>query len=390
MTVKFSRKGIVLFLLLIPVFLPISIDYFTTSLHLYRFSTYVVVAVLLIRFVINKRAPSAITAFALAMQAWILLSTAIGGGDTNTALMTLLRIGIACVVFDVYRDHLSTLLRVLMIHSELCVYGNFLTILIAPNGLYSRSISAYGASEEWLLGVDNYFVQWLFPALVIAWIYNTYFHSRNRGFALSIIVLLTEFMHGSATGIVGVVLFFALMLVPEVRHFFTPIRSIAISCIIWLLIVIFRIVNIFAPIVLRLGKNLTFSGRLAIWDNAIHAITINPVIGYGVLTNDEMVQYLGLSSNGLWTGATHCHDQLLQIAFQGGMVALLLFFTVLGILVKKSIAQWPNKQAQIAVYAVSAYIIMCTTEIFIYPVMFIIFPLMNVVLDSLKDQKEGE
>ncbi|KAA8827011.1 O-antigen ligase domain-containing protein [Bifidobacterium tissieri] len=344
--------------------------------------------VVAVRFVLNKQAPSLLTLIAISMQAWIFLATARGGGDTSTALMSLLRLSIVCLVFDVYRDSLTTLIRVLMLHCEICVYGNFLTLLIAPEGLYSRSVSAYGVSQEWFLGVDNYFVQWLFPALVIAWVYNTYFTKEARGMVLSFVTLLTEFMHGSATGIVGVTLFFILMVVPKAGYFFTPIRSIVIASSVWLLIVIFRIVNIFAPIVLKLGKNLTFSGRLAIWDNAIIAISHNPVFGYGVLTNDEMVQYLGLSSNGLWTGATHCHNQILQIAFQGGLIALLLFLTVIVLILKKSINNWPSKQSQIASYAISAYIIMCTTEIFIFPVMFVIFPLMYLVLS--REEKGAE
>ena len=338
MSVHITKRKVILFLLLIPVFMPISVDYFTTSLHLNRLLTYVVDAYLLCRLVFSRKALSIVTVISACMYAWILLATAISHGLMDNAILSLLRIMIVCLIFDLYRNDVYTLVRVLILHCEICVYVNLLSVLVAPNGLYSRSVSGYAVSQEWFLGVDNYFVQWLFPAL--------------------------------------------LMIIPKVKLAFTPIRSVVISVIVWLLIVVFRADSIFAPLVSTLGKDMTFTGRLNIWDNALRVITANPILGYGVLTNDAMVGYLGSSSSGVWVGATHCHDQILQVAFQGGLVALALLLVIIALIIKKSLEYWPKKVAQIAVYAVSAYLIMCTTEVFTFPVMFLIFPLSYYVLSD--------
>ncbi|MDR5629983.1 O-Antigen ligase [Bifidobacterium longum] len=382
MSVHITKRKVILFLLLIPVFMPISVDYFTTSLHLNRLLTYVVDAYLLCRLVFSRKALSIVTVISACMYAWILLATAISHGLMDNAILSLLRIMIVCLIFDLYRNDVYTLVRVLILHCEICVYVNLLSVLVAPNGLYSRSVSGYAVSQEWFLGVDNYFVQWLFPALVVAWAYIALTRSKTRGYVLTAAVVVTEFIHGSATGIVGIVLFSLLMIIPKVKLVFTPIRSVVISVIVWLLIVVFRADSIFAPLVSTLGKDMTFTGRLNIWDNALRVITANPILGYGVLTNDAMVGYLGSSSSGVWVGATHCHDQILQVAFQGGLVALALLLVIIALIIKKSLEYWPKKVAQIAVYAVSAYLIMCTTEVFTFPVMFLIFPLSYYVLSD--------
>ena len=55
MSVHITKRKVILFLLLIPVFMPISVDYFTTSLHLNRLLTYVVDAYLLCRLVFSRQ-----------------------------------------------------------------------------------------------------------------------------------------------------------------------------------------------------------------------------------------------------------------------------------------------------------------------------------------------
>ena len=63
-------------------------------------------------------------------------------------------------------------------------------------------------------------------------------------------------------------------------------------------------------------------------------------------------------------------------------MALALLLVIIALIIKKSLEYWPKKVAQIAVYAVSAYLIMCTTEVFTFPVMFLIFPLSYYVLSD--------
>lgn len=369
-----------------PIFQPIYLDYITTNFHFYTLLQYASLAYVLVGLIQRRTQLSSVSILAIIMQLWILLATIIGNGYLNEAFRLCRCIIYTFFVFDFYKDQFKLLLKQLLLHSEICIYANLLTLLIAPSGFLSRNNSAYGMTQEWFLGADNYFIMWIFPAIVIAWVYAFTFQKKKRAIIISIASFITEIMQGSGTGIIAVSIFFIVMLFPFVKKILTPFKSVCISVIVFICIIFIRKTDFISPILDLVGKDATFTGRLTIWDNAINCIINNPVLGYGVLTNDNMINYLGRRSIGVWMGATHCHSQLLQISFQGGLIALLLLIGIIGIDVYKCTKIWPSRMAQMLGVSIAIYIIMSITEVFSFPVMYMIFPLINLACDWEMDR----
>lgn len=368
--------------LLIPIFRPIILEYFTSSIHFFSLYTYFALAYLLIHILTSKKYKYTlkncdITLYAIA----ILFSSVINSGNYNEEFDFLINSFLCVSICIIYSDKFDILIRSLMIVSEICVYSNLISIVIFPNGLYTRSVSGYSSTTEWILGVTNYFIQWMIPSIIIAWIY-CYFEKRwLRTLLLSSAIVITEILKGSGTCVTGIVLFLGLMLIPFADLIFTPIRSVVIATTMLIIILFFRTIDFFKPLILFLGKDMTFSNRTFIWDNALDSITGAPILGHGLLDNDSMVSYLGSMPSGIrWEGATHCHNQFLQIIFQGGFVAFLLFLCVIVMIIRKARLNWPAGSSKIAVYAVATYIIIGITEVFSYPLMTFIFPLLYLYL----------
>lgn len=376
-----SKRKLKCFILLMPIFQPIYLDYITSNFHFYTLLQYASLAYILIGLIQRRTRLSNVSILAIIMHLWILLATIVGNGYFHEAFRLCRCIVYAFLIFDFYKDQFELLLKQLMLHSEICIYANLFTLLIAPNGFLSRNNSAYGMTQEWFLGADAYFIMWILPALVVAWIYAFAFKRNKRAIIISLASIVTEIIRGSGTGIVAVSVFFIVMLLPFVKKFLTPLRSACIGVIIFVCIILFRRTDFVSPVLDLLGKDVTFTGRLTIWDNAINCVLNKPILGYGVLTNDSMINYLGRSSTGIWAGATHCHCQFLQIAFQGGFIALLLMISIIGIDLYKCTKIWPNRIAQMAGVSITIYIIMSITEVFSFPVMYMIFPLINLACD---------
>ncbi len=372
-----SKKFLMCFLLLLLFFKPIFMDY---KIHaVYRLLTYLVfgyVAYIYLRWKNKNKNPSAITAAFFAFEGWSLMMTIFGGGYFMDAFDTALLMVSAIAVIDIYSDRMDIVLRALMLHSEICVYINLFTVVFFPNGFFSRSNIAYGATQEWFLGADNSFAMWLFPALVIAWLYRQFFGKSQRCYSLTAAVFITQFFRGSATGLVGTSVFLIFTLFPLVKKVLTPLRSVGMVVAVFLSIVVFRVTDYLEPIIVGvLGKDMTFTARLAIWDNAIESIMARPFTGYGVLENSDMVDYLGRTNGFIWKGATHCHCHFLQVGFQGGFTGLLLLIIIYIVALRGCAKNWKNRFSQLCTYAVTAFSIMGITEVVNYPLMYILFGL---------------
>jgi len=71
------------------------------------------------------------------------------------------------------------------------------------------------------------------------------------------------------------------------------------------------------------SKDATFSTRTVLWDNIIRRVAENP-FGYGVEHPYDSAHNLGGSFHYL-----HAHNELLDITYIGGVVALILYITIL-------------------------------------------------------------
>lgn len=95
-------------------------------------------------------------------------------------------------------------------------------------------------------------------------------------------------------------------------------------CISWILIVIVRIQNIFSWLIVGiLHKNLTFTNRTVIWDNALGSIKGRPLFGYGIQdTVNLFYTYIlrpGKPTVNSWFSA---HNQVIQTLYESGVISM--------------------------------------------------------------------
>ena len=95
---------------------------------------------------------------------------------------------------------------------------------------------------------------------------------------MSAVALISHLIDGSATTIVGILI----ILIIQNISFFRKILKPKVGCILvaaaFVIVVVQQKFDFLQPFIVGfLGKDMTFTGRLMIWKNAINAILKNPI-----------------------------------------------------------------------------------------------------------------
>lgn len=374
---KIKKRDLIIFFLTLPIFRPISMDFFPVTTTLYLCLSIVTFAYVVLEVIKLRMKLSAVTNCIILMEGIVFIGTVLNHGSLNNAFTSVIGlIYVALLInWSVEKGQMESLIRNMMLHLELCTYINFITLLLKPDGFFNRTIAGYGRTKEWFLGSDHYFVVWAIPAFLIAWIFKEYTGQKKRSYLLIIITAVMQAIRGSTTGIVGIAIFFIWMLLPFIRKIMTPFRCVVVATILFFSIVYLRNSDFLAPVIVGvLGKDMTFTNRLEIWDNAIKAIIAKPFIGHGMLYNDQVVDLLGRLRNGFrWEGATHCHCQFLQVGFKSGMTGLVLYIGSIVLSFAKCRKCENRNIAQAATVCMFIFCIISITEVYEYPQMYMLF-----------------
>ena len=366
-----------MFILTLPIFRPMSMSFFsvtTIAYFLLLIASFIYVVLDTIKFQIKL---SPIIYSLILMEGLTFIATVINAGSLISAVNN--AVGLVYVAFlinwCIRKENVFSVIHCMMVHLELCTYINFITLILRPDGFFSRTIAGYGKTHEWFLGSNHYFIIWAIPSFLIAWIYKEYTGEKKRSFLLIFVTAITQIINGSSTGKVGVAIFFIWMLLPFLRKIMTPFRCAVVATILFFSIVYLQNSDFLAPIVVGvLGKDMTFTNRLEIWDNAINAIVASPLIGYGMLYNEQVVDLLGMLRNGFrWEGATHCHCQFLQVGFKSGITGLVLYIISIVLSFAKCRKCENRNIAQAATVCMFIFCIISITEVYEYPQMYLLF-----------------
>ena len=254
---------------------------------------------------------------------------------------------------------------------------NLITIIIFPGGFY---LNSSGYSSNYFLGYDNNLITYIFPALSLSFT-NSFGETGKIGLKsiyLLIISLLSILLTWSATGVAAILIITFLFLIYTFKKRDFPIKKyIIIVLILFTCIVLLRIQNVLSFIIEGwLKKDLTFTGRTDIWDIFIEQIKQSLIIGHGVVDYKYLIKNIN---------AGHAHDYYLQILYQGGIVAFLMF---LGFFLT-SINKMKNcKQKKYVGIIIFAYLISFIFEAYTLTNMFIIVLLISYYCEpSLKEEK---
>lgn len=292
----------------------------------------------------------------------ILIFTFLNNGQIKSETLHFMMLCTLVALVECYRHQFVTFLDALMLHFECCIYINLASLIFFPESLFSRENVAYGFTHEWFLGSRNSFISWLLPGLVVALLYRCYHRKSKRWVFLTIGIFATQFFQTSSTLIVSSVLVLFLSLTPYVNRLFRPLIGFAVSMVLEVLIVVFNQVNFLSPIIVGiLGKSLTFTNRTTIWENALHSMRL--FTGYGKLYPNQTAQILGNFQTFLWQGATHAHNQLLNLGFQAGIILIIITLVTYAVAFWKLERLWDNPIARVYSFGLFAYIVAGYTEI---------------------------
>lgn len=377
--IRLNKSGIKLFLLLLPVFRPTCMTLYESTLILYNMLTMVVFIYLCLDYVLKSNFDK-FTCIVFGLEMWMFIVTFFTNGERGTALYRLETITILLLVLKKYSGHWRLVINTLMLHFELCIYINFITMLIRPQGFFDYVSAVYSSvgieTKYWFLGVANNFIIWFVPGIMVAWLYRILNKKNTRCYLLILVIFLSMLIRNSATCMVGccieVLLLFIAENFPRIRKIMKPKLIMTGLIILFILIVVIQRSDFLEPIVEGiLGKDMTFTNRLVIWENAISAFINNPIIGHGIMNNTDASEILGRFPRYIWKGATHCHDEILQIMFCGGVIGLSLYIMMWVLSMKKISKNFYYGGTKIIFYGCLAVFVVGITEVTEYALLYL-------------------
>nr|WP_296156243.1 O-antigen ligase family protein [uncultured Blautia sp.] len=254
------------------------------------------------------------------MEAVLAFSTFWNGGYS---LVSFLMNEVTGISFIVLLDYMFTTdvklaVSVLTVHYEILIYGNFVTVFLFPQGLYNLGTGR----NYWLLGQVNQIVLYILPGIMLALLRECYVLKKERpGIRFWILMLISTVMSvkvWSATSVVGLVLFLALIIVGEIWKIQIDIKwGILLSLAVFTAFVLWRIQDIFSWLIVNiLHRNLTFSTRTTVWDHALNCIKEKWFLGYGEETLERAVERFGYMTP---------HNRYLYLMYKGGCILTAVF-----------------------------------------------------------------
>lgn len=201
-----------------------------------------------------------------------------------------------------------------------------------------------------------------------------------------LIGLMAELIFSVSTGLTGLgiilVVYFGIK-IGVLRKIFENKNIIIILAIAVILVVIFRVQDVFNPIFeVLFNKGADLSYRTYIWDNAIKEYIKSPlsiIIGNGVTELGEWVPFGGR----MWQS----HDQYLQVLLDGGFIALGAFIIMFVKWVQTILKYRNTKIAAFSSAFLVGYALIMIAEIYsYYPQFYLILALFsNIDLYNNKD-----
>ena len=148
------------------------------------------------------------------------------------------------------------------------------------------------------------------------------------------LIFSTAVLAGSVTCIITMGLFFVLFVIYEVYNNKSVLNIKLITVgytAAWFLIIVLRMQYLFSDVITNIfHKDLTFSHRTIIWDQALETIRENPVFGHGMADSVNVFlvnhDYSG-KNNDVWTSIS-AHNEILQLLYYGGVILILIFFLI--------------------------------------------------------------
>lgn len=359
---NFNKIFLIILLVLIPFFQPKSLNDNIAILDLFYNVTRVLasgfVAFLFIKdLIINRKINVAFFIYVF-LQVYILINSIIQSGIFKDIFVNCMNAVCLLMIIDYFsRKHPKELISSLLLINEVLLYVNLLIMLIHPEGLN-------GSWSFHFLGNRNGHIIYMILGLTTALLWSEYSGSKIRYYCLFIACIISLSIGKSMTGIISLLLFSFLFFTRLYKTKFLNLKIGFISyIIIFLTFIVFKIQNYMTPLFSSIGRDITFSGRTPLWDNALSLISKQPIFGYGSLRPEQIGPIIHNSS---------IHNCILEHAFMGGIIAIILL-TLFIVFVIKQMNNTKNETfSRYLVIGIFAFLVHTLTESATNPLVYIL------------------
>ena len=256
-------------------------------------------------------------------------------------------------------------------------------------------VAAWGdgafAQPSYLLGIRTRVTDCIFPAILLALLYDSGSHRRWGwrtvvAVASGIVQIATLQVATAWVGLAVTAAFYlAVTLRPHRGGLFSMRGATVMGAAATLLVVFARVQVFFAEQIEELlGKSVSLTGRTDLWDDGFPILADSPLFGYGI--NSDFGNFIPGPEGLLW----QAHNQYLQIAYDGGLAAVGLFIALLWTASTRADASRCNPRARAAFVSVyAAMSVMAISEIYVYNMaLFYLIPFLASRADELVGDDE--
>lgn len=334
-----------------------------------------VVAVLGAGYMVIKKRAARLTSlfwYLFFMEFELLVSTLINNGSIWTWFAAACGLFAFVLIFEAWSHNIKELIFALMPLMELLCYGNYLTILLFPQGLYVWETDAGWVSpSNWLLGYRTGFITYLLPACVIAFLYRQYGGKRWREWGIYIVSFIMVALppSRSATSAIGLTVFLIMLFIIRKGFKFNVYLLAGINITLFFVVVVFRLQEVFLGLIGQIfAKNIvTLTGRTPLWDNLLQLIKEMPLLGCGVQSLVGSVALLKFNYG------ANAHNIILHYLYQGGVIQLALYLCMMVILYRRLYKMQRQVVAQMVSAALFAFQIMGLVETLQGPLLYVLY-----------------
>lgn len=220
---------------------------------------------------------------------------------------------------------------------------------------------------EWVIGNRVFYYRLAFPALAFEMIRAQREEGRYtlRTLLVFAVVTATVALQRGGTAILGyalllvLVAFFGRRALPR---YALPITMLGISALLFVGLHFFHIQELFTGLIQQvLHKDMTLNYRSDVWVEAVDVIRRYPVTGVGYLPLSYMRELFHSTPE---TPLNHTHNQMLELLFHGGLLALIPFIGMTAWTSREALRHRRSPAVKTAAILLMVFLFMGTVEIF--------------------------
>lgn len=245
--------------------------------------------------------------------------------NLNTWLIPFCSICGLCLLFELYKN--EKIITILFWYFYIISIINIILIFVMPDGFNYQMTSFDGLSvydmHSTFISSDNMYAPYMMCFLLLGEIYCVCYNSNKQFIYASmwLIVAFTSIKVFSATCLIGLA-FYVISVVLYKWH--KNLSRINIKSMVMLFFSIFILIywakaqSLFSFIIINLlGKDITLTGRIGLWDSSLEMIGEKLLLGWGNLNKGAII----LRDYFYW----YSHNLVLDILLEGGIVTLAAF-----------------------------------------------------------------